>query len=195
MNEKELEKRNIAKEVKSRIESGEPKQKIREELSQKYKDKATISKQLETTPSIAMKTMHRLLNITLIALLGLVLVVDSVMLFMLYKLGKDVEIIVETCIALNVVLDLIFLWGAIRYMIEIYSWIACRAVISLVIVVASNMFFSPVLVFVSLGLAVFSFFIGLLLAVKLFPKRVPQTIDVPISETETIKKTIYVFPD
>ena len=40
MSEKDLEKRNIAKEVKSRIVNGEPKQKILEELSQKYKDKA-----------------------------------------------------------------------------------------------------------------------------------------------------------
>ena len=192
MSEKDLEKREIAKEVKSRIGSGEPKQKILEDLSQKYKDKATISKQLETTPSNAMKAKHRPLNITLIGLLSLVLVVDTVMLF---NLGKDEVIIVDISIALNVMLDLVFLWGAIRYMIEIYSWIACRAVISLVIVVASNMYFSPVLVFVSLGLAVFSFIVGLLLAVKLFPKRVPKTIEVPISEDETIKKTIYVFPD
>ena len=59
MSEKELEKRNIAKEVKSRIGRSDPKHKILGELSQKYKDKAIISKQLEITPSNAMKALHR----------------------------------------------------------------------------------------------------------------------------------------
>ena len=195
MNEKDLEKQNIAKEVKSRIENGEPKQKILEELSKKYKDKAAISKQLEITPSKAMKALHRPLNITLIALLGLALVVDSVMLYY-FKIGENM--IVDISTAVNVVLDLVFLWGAIRYIIEIYSWIACRAVSSLVIIVSTSMYYREVVsawIFVSLGLVILSFFIGLLLAVKLCPRRVPKIIEVPVSETETIKKTIYVFPD
>ena len=195
MKEKDLEKQEIAKEVKSRIKGGEPKQKILEELSQKYKDKATIMKQLEITPSNAMKIEHRLLNISLVVLLGLALIVDTIT---LNNFQKNEYLIVNATTAINVVLDFVFLLGALLYWIEIYSWIACRAVSSLVIIVSTSMYYRDMVsvwVYVSLGLVILSFIIGLLLAVRLCPRRVPKIIEVPISEDEKIKKTIYVFPD
>ncbi len=188
------EKTQIVGDVKSRINKGEPKQQILEELSQLYKDKVAIVKQLELTPSKVMKYKYRMYNYLLAALLLAALVLDIILLSRL-EWGDR---IVDINSALNVALDVVFLIGVLLYRIEIYSWIAARAVVTLITIMAAYTYYHQpvdVLAFISLALIVISFVLGLLLGVKLCPPRVPKTVEVNIDETEKINKTVYVFPD
>ena len=188
------EKREIRKDVKTRIGKGEPKQQIFEELSQLYKDKATIMKQLEVTPSKRMKYKYRMLNYLLAGLLLAALILD-VMLLLRLKWGSQ---IVDINSILNVVLDAVFVVGVLLFRIENYSWIASRAVISLISIMTLYAYYHQpidILIFISLSLIIASFVLGLLLGIKLCPQRVPKVIEVIIDETEKINKTIYVFPD
>jgi len=188
------EKKLIAKEVKTRIENGEPKQKILEELSQLYKDKVTIMKQLEKTPSKTMKYKCAVFNYTLANFLLVALILDIILLYRV-EWGSA---IIDINSALNVGLDVVFLVGVLLYRIEIYSWIASRALVTLLtIIVSLTYYYLPVdpLVYVSLALIIFSFVLGLYLSVKLFPPRVPKIIEVDIDGIEKINKTIYVFAD
>jgi hypothetical protein len=188
------EKKQIIEEVKSRISKGEPKQQILEELSHLYKDKVTIVKQLELTPSRVMKYKYRMHNYILAALLLAALVLDTILLFRLDWGNR----IVDVNSTLNVVLDVIFLIGILLHRIETYSWIAARAVVTLITIMAAYTYYHQsvdILLFISLALIVISFVLGLLLGVKLCPPRVPKTIEVDIDGTEKINKTIYVFPD
>jgi len=193
--EQASEKRQIVKHINARIDRGEPKQLILEELSQLYKDKVTIVRQLELTPSKAMKLKYRAFNYLLAALLLAVLVLDVLLLSML---EWGIWIIDITTI-LNVALDTVFLIGVLMFWIEIYSWIASSAVVTLITIIASLYYYefhdlNPI-VFVSLGLILVSLLLGLLLGVKLCPPRVPKIIEVDIDGTEKINKTVYVFPD
>jgi len=195
-NDLKEEKKQIVKEVKTRVERGEPKQQILEELSHVYKDKVTINEQLEKTPSKMMKYKYAVFNYTLANLLLVALVLDAILLF-----KADWQyLIVDGCAALNVGLDIIFLVGVLLYRTETYGWIASRAIVTLLIIIVSNYFLPPtesiqMLVYVSLALIVVSFVLGLFLGVKLCPPRVPKIIEVDIDGVEKINKTIYVFPD
>jgi hypothetical protein len=192
---KVIEKKRIKEDVKSRIGKGETKQLILEELSQLYKDKLTIVKQLETTPSRVMRYKYRLHNGLLAGLLLAALFLDVILLF---RLKWGTYRIIDIDSVLNVGLDATFLVGVLLCRIEIYSWIAARAVVTLITIMASYAYYlQPVdmLVFISLTLIVVSFVLGLLLCVKLCPPRIPKTIEVDIDGTEKINKTIYVFPD
>ena len=188
------EKELIKKDVKAHIRKCVPKQQILEELSQIYKDKVTIVKQLELTPSKIMKYKFRMLNYILAALLSIALVLDILLLLRL-KWGNW---IIDFNTMLNVVLDVVFVIGVLLFRIENYSWIAARAVVTLVTITVSFMYYHQpidILLFTSLNLIVASFFLGLLLGVKLCPPRVPKIIEVDVDGTEKISKTIYVFPD
>ncbi|MDR1172305.1 MAG: hypothetical protein LBL24_07625 [Bacteroidales bacterium] len=193
-NKQSTEKKQIIEDVKIRIDRGEPKQQILEELSQLYKDRVTIVKQLEVSPSKVMRYKYRMHNYLLAALLLAALVLDIISLSRL-EWGDR---IVDVNSALNVVLDVIFLIGVLSYRIEIYSWIAARAVVTLITIMAAYTYYHrpvEILIFISLALIVISFVLGLLLGVKLCPPRVPKTVEVDIDGTEKINKTIYVFPD
>ena len=188
------EKRKIKKDIKTRIGKGEPKQKILEELSQLYKDKATIMKQLEVTPSKVMKYECRMLNYLLAGLLLTAMILDSLLLLRL-EWGS---IIIDANSILNVVLDAVFLVGVLLFRIENYSWIAARAVVTLVTITVSYAYYHipiNILIFISFSLIVASFILGLLLGVKLCPQRIPKVVEVNIDGIEKINKTIYVFPD
>ena len=193
--EQASEKRQIISHVKARIARGEPKQLILEELSPLYKDKVTIVRQLELTPSNAMKSKYQMYNYLLAALLLSALVLDSILLF---RLSWD-KAVVDITTALNVILDAIFLIGVLMYRIEIYSWIASCAVVTLITLLTSLYYYDlqnvDPLLFFSLTLIVISFVLGLLLGVKLCPSRVPKNVQVDIDGTEKINKTVYVFPD
>jgi len=189
------EKKQIVKNVKVRIEKGEPKQQILEELSQLYKDKVTIMKQLETTPSKMMKYKYAVFNYTLANLLLVALILDVILLF---KAEWGGNMIVDFSTALNVVLDVVFLVGVLLYRTETYSWIASRALVTLLTIIVSLTYYYltvHVLVYISLVLIVISFVLGLFLGVKLCPPRIPKIIEVDIDGIEKINKTIYVFPD
>jgi len=191
-----IEKKQIVREVKERVEKGEPKQQILEELSHVYKDKVTIIKQLEKNPSKMMKYKYAVFNYTLANLLLAALILDTILLF-----KADWQFLIVDCFAaLNVGLDIVFLVGVLLYRTETYGWIASRAIVTLLIIIVSNYFLPPhssvqVLVYVSLALIVISFVLGLFLGVKLCPPRVPKIIEVDIDGVEKINKTIYVFPD
>jgi len=189
------EKKQIIKHVKARIDRGEPKQLILEELSQLFKDKVTIMRQLELTPSKAMKNKYQVYNYLLAALLLSAFVFDAML---LYKLNWG-KTIIDVTTALNVALDAVFLVGVLLYRIEIYSWIASSAVVTLITLLTSLYYYElrdidPML-YISLTLTVISFILGLLLGVKLCPQRVPKNIEIDIDGTEKINKTVYVFPD
>ena len=193
--EQELEKTQIKKHIKVRIERGDPKQQILDELSRLYKDHVTIVKQLEQTPSKAMKRKYMAHNYLLAALLLGALVLDSILLIRL-EWGK---LIIDVTTALNVLLSFVFFIGVLLYRIEIYSWIASCGVVRLITIMASLYYYnlsaiSP-LSFISLGVIVISFLLGLFLGVKLCPQRVPKIIEVDVDGVEKIKKTIHVFPD
>jgi hypothetical protein len=193
--EQALEKRQIVKHVKARIDRGDPKQMVLEELSHLYKDKASIVRQLELTPSKAMKSKYMIYNCLLASLLLAAFVLDSILLFNL-NWGKA---IIDFTTAANVLLDAAFLVGVLLYRIEIYSWIASCAVVTLITLLSSLYYYEfrdiDPLLFISLTLIVISFVLGLFLGVKLCPPRVPKNIEVDIDGVEKITKTIYVFPD
>ena len=199
--EKAIEKRQIIKHINARLDRGEPKQQILEELSQLYKDKVTIMKRLESTPSKIMKYKYRTYNYLLAALLLAALVFDVVLLSQIeWEFGKwTIKWIIDFNAALSVVLDSVFLVGVLLYRIETYSWIASRALVSLITIMVSFYHFGvqsvDPLFYASLTLIVFTFIFGLLLSVKLCPSRVPKVIEVDIDGIEKINKTIYVFPD
>jgi len=188
------EKRQIIKHVKVRIDRGEPKQLILEELSQLYKDKVTIVRQLELTPSRAMKAKYKIYNYLLAALLLSAFVLNAILLT-----GLKGIMLIDVTTALNVVLDVVFLIGVLLYRIEIYSWIASCAVVTLITLLSSLYYYElrniDPLLFISLAMVVISFILGLLLGVKLCPPRVPKNIEIDIDGTEKICKTVYVFPD
>jgi len=189
------EKKQIKKAVKTRINKGEPKQQILEELSQLFKDKATIVKQLELTPSVVMKYKYRMFNYMLAGLLVAAMVLDIIIISEL----KWEYPIIDYSSVLNIILDVVFLIGVLMYRIESYSWVASRAVVSLITIMVSLYYYTlneiHILIFVSLALIVVFFFLGMLLGVKLCPPRVPKIIEVDIDGTEKINKTVYVFPD
>ena len=193
--EQASEKKQIIKHVKARIDRGEPKQLILEELSQLFKDKVTIVRQLELTPSKAMKSKYQVYNYLLAGLLLSAFVLDTTLLFKL-NWGK---LIIDYTTALNVALDAVFVIGVLLYRIEIYSWIASCAVVTLITLLTSLYYYDlrdiDPLLFISLSIIVISFILGLLLGVKLCPQRVPKNVEVDIDGTEKINKTVYVFPD
>jgi len=205
------EKKQIKLDVKYRIKRGEPKQQILEDLSPLYKDKAYLVRQIETTPSKAMKAKNGIYNYILAVFLFAALVIDVILIFKLDKSNWTTAspglLVLNYTIAISVVLDTIFLIGVFMYRIEIYSWIASRALVTLLTVILSFGYFGAMLrdanidpliytlVYVTLGLIVISFFLGMFLGVKMCPSRVPKIIEVEIDENEKIKKTIYVFPD
>ena len=191
-----IERKQIAKEVKTRIEKGEPKQQILEELSHVYKDKVTIIKHLEKTPSKAMKYKYAVYNYTLANLLLVALILDVILLSK--TSWTEMNVIIDFSTALSVGLDIVFVVGVMLYRTDIYSWIASRAIVTLLIILVSLTYYYlaiHVLVYVSLGLIVISLVLGLFLGVKLCPPRVPKIIEVDIDGVEKINKTIYVFPD
>jgi hypothetical protein len=196
-----LEKKQIKQHVNARIERGEPKQQILEELSHLYKDSVTIVRLLEQTPSKLLKSKCRLYNYLLSVLLLAALALDSVA-FSAFDWEKGYWIIAINS-GLNVVLDAVFLVGVLLYRIETYSWIATRAIFTVTLILISYYYHNSFqvggmggwVVFVSLTLIIISFVLGLFLGVKLCPQRVPKIIEIDIDGVEKIKKTIYVFPD
>ena len=197
--EQALEKKQIVKHVKARIERGDPKQLILEELSHLYKDKVTVVKQLEMTPSKVMKRKYRMLNFLLAALLLTALVLHSILFVNLFVNLQWGKWIIDFTAGLNVVLDVVFLIGVLLYRIEIYSWIASCALVTLITLISSLYYYeiqeiSPLL-FISLCLILISFVLGLFLGVKLCPPRIPKTVEIDVDGTEKINKTVYVFSD
>jgi len=194
--EQAFEKKQIKKDVKAWIAKGKPKQQILEELSLLYKDRATISRQLESTPSKMMKHRYRCFNYMLAGLLLVATVLDIII---LTHLKWGMYPFLDFNYTTSVVLDAVFLVGVLLYRIESYSWIASRAVVSLITIVVTSYYQSfaeiDILIFISFTLIVAFLFLGLLLGVKLCPQRVPKVIDLDVHGTEKIKKTIYVFPD
>ena len=193
--EQALEKRQIKEHVKVRLEKGEPKQQILEEMSQLYRDRVTIVKLLEQTPSKVMRHKFRMHNYGLAVLLAFVLVLDTILFFQL-TWGT---LVIDFTIALNIALSVVFLTGVLLFRIEIYSWIASSAVVTLITLIAWFYYhgihdINPLL-YVSLSLIVISFILGLLLGVQLCPSRVPKSIEVDVDGIEKITKTVYVFPD
>ncbi len=192
--EQAKEKKKIKKEVNCRLGRGEPKQMILEEMSQEHKDKITIVKLLEATPSKFMKQKYMMHKHLLTVLLLAALVLDTVSLFRL-EWGN---VIIDFFTCLNVAIDLVLLVGTIAYRIETFSWIAARGIISLIQIVITHLYYHlpiDVLTLVVLGLVVISFLLGLFLSIKLCPPRIPKTIEVDIDGNEKINKTVYVFPD
>ena len=191
-----LEKRNIKKEIKMRIDKGIPKQQILEELSFLYKDKMPVLKQLELTPSKMMKQKYRLFNYMLAGLLLAATILDIII---LKNLKWGMYPILDVFYTLNVVLDAVFLVGVFLYRIESYSWVASRAVVSLLTITVTLYYQSfsdlNMLIFISLTLIVVFLVLGLLLGVKLCPQRVPKIIELDVNGTEKVNKTIYVFTD
>jgi len=190
--EQALEKEKIVKLVKERIDKGEPKQAILEDLSKQFKDKVTIVRQLELTPSKAMKDKYRTHNYVLAGLMLAALVLHGILLF---RLDWN-NLITDFATVLIVLMDVVFLVGLLMYRSEIYSWIAACAVVTLITILAL-MYYKALesLWFVSLAVVVVSCILGLLLGVKLSPPRVPKIIEVDIDGTEKVKKTVYVFAD
>ncbi len=187
------EKKQIKEEVLTRINQKIPKQQILEELSPKYKDKITIIKQLENTPSVAMKKKYFKLNYILAGLLFLALIMDVLSAF-----RSNWIYWIQYVVYLNMILDVVLCIGTALYRIETYSWIAARGIVSILQIIITNAYFRhPVdmTTLISLGLIIISFFLGLYLGVRLCPPRVPKKIEVTIDENEKIQKTIYVFPD
>ena len=192
-----LEKKQIIDHVKARIDRGEPKQLILEEMTQLYKDKMTIVRTLEVTPSKAMRQKYKPLNFLLVGLLMAVLVLNVILLFKVQWMITP--IIIKFTTALNVALNACFLYFVWTYRIEVYSWISSCALITLVTLTSSLYYYefqeiSPLL-FISILLILVCFVLGLMLGVKLCPPRVPKIIEVDIDGTEKINKTIYVFGD
>ena len=196
LKEKAFEKRLIKKAIKEWIDMGKPKQQILEDLSLLYKDKVTILKQLEFTPSKVMKHKYRLFNYMLAVLLLAATILDVII---LKNLNWGKHSILDVNYALSVALDAIFLVGVLLYRIEIYSWVASRAVVSLVTIMVTLYYqsFAEInsLIFISLTLIVVFFILGLFLGIKLCPPRVPKVIEVPVNGTEKINKIVYVFQD
>jgi len=187
------EKKQIRKDVKSLVDKGESKQQILEDLSHLYKDKITLMKQLETTPSRIMKYKFRIYNYILASLLLVVLVLDVITISRLHweVLVIDIDLIV------NVVLDVVFLVSVLLFKTETYTWIAVRAAVTLLTITTAHTAYDQIdmLVFVSLILIVVSFVLGMMLSVRLCPPRVPKTVEVNVGKNQKINKTIYVFPD
>ena len=194
--EQAFEKRKIKKHVKECIAEGKPKQQILEDLSLLYKDKNTIIRQLELTPST--KTIHkyRWLNYLLASLLLAATILDIII---ISNMSWGMPPVLVFHYGLCVALDAIFLVGVLLYWIESYSWVASRAVVSLTLIAVTAYYQSlndvHVLIFISFGLIITFFVLGLLLCVKLCPPRVPKFIELEVDESEKINKTKYVFPD
>ena len=198
------EKKQIKLDVKYRIQRGEPKQQIFEDLSQLYKDKATLVRTIEITPSKAMKAKYGTYNYLLAVLLFAALVFDFILVFkldyesMLRFQWNYGDWVVNANILISVVLDAVFFVGVLMYRIDTYSWIASRALVTLLTIFVSFGYFGihvDTMVYISLGLILISLILGLFLGVKLCPSRVPKIIEVDIDGVEKINKTIYVFPD
>ena len=195
MSDKDLEKKMIKDAVKMRIGKGEPKQKILEDLSMKYKDIITIVRQLEKTPSIERKRKYLPQNIILSFLLLTALGIDTITLI---QLDRNVINIILGFSILNVVLDVIFLYGVKTFKIEVYSWIASRAVVTLIMIVISYAYYYQAvhyLVYVSLGLVTCSLIFGLYLSTQLCPRRIPTYKEVSVDGQEKVVKRIFIFPD
>ena len=190
--EQTSEKKQIVKLIKERIDKGESKQAILEVLSKQCKDKATIMRQLEITPSKAMRDKYRIHNYLLAGMMLAALVLHSILLFRLDWENK----ITDIATLLIVFLDVVFLIGLLMYKIEIYSWIAACAVVTLITILVL-LYYNALesLWFVSLAVVVVTCILGLLLGVKLFPPRIPKIIEIEIDGTEKVKKTVYVFAD
>ena len=197
----------IKNEIRRRVGSGEPKQSILDDISKKYKKNMAIIKMLESTPSIAMKKKYYYHNIGVFILLFAIFVLDSIISAKFFfpewlnapkLIYNDFEkYIIMTVNLINIALDVMLLIGADLYRMETYSWIAVRALISLVQIITVNVasrLNTDSLIYFTLVLLVASFVAGMFMGVKLSPRRVPKTIEVEI-ENEKIKKTIYVFPD
>ena len=132
-----------------------------------------------------------ILGILLITTLGM----DTITLI---RFDKSVVNIILYFSILNVVLDVLFLYGVKTYKMEVYSWIASRAVVSLIMIIMSYAYYFQAvhyLVYVSFGLVTVSFILGLFLAVRLCPRRVPTYKEVSVNGYDKVVKRIYVFPD
>jgi hypothetical protein len=189
------------------VGNGEPKQKILEDLLKKYRENMFIIKTLESTPSVTMKKKYFYCNVAVFVLLLSIFVFDLLLLAKLFfpdwfsladsDYAVELEFLNVFFVLFNLLLDILLLIGIALYRMEAYSWIAARAVFSLLQIIAVNAvyhFIDP-LSYYTLGLLLVSFIAGLFMSVKLSPRRIPKTIELVNSENETIKKTIYVFPD
>ena len=195
MNEKGAEKRYLAKEVKMMIAEGEPKEKILEELSERFKDQVMVMKILENTPSKVKREIYGTMNMMLLLLLILTMVADIVMIF---DTGAERKMIfVNLCTSVSIVLDVIFIVAVLRYKVELYLWIFSRAFVSMIIAIVLYIHDSQYvdrMVYVAFGLTVFSTALGMWLAGKLCPKRVPKKVTLS-NGRENIISMIYVYPD
>lgn len=199
------EKKQIKLDVKYRIQRGEPKQQIFEDLSPLYRDKATLVRTIEITPSKAMKAQYGMFNYLLAVLLFAALVLDFILVFkldyenMLKFQWNYGDWVVNSNILISVILDAVFFVGVLMYRIDTYSWIASRALVTILTIVLTFAYFFgthvDMLVYISLGLILVSLILGLFLGVKLCPSRVPKIVEIDIDGVEKINKTIYVFPD
>jgi hypothetical protein len=163
---------------------------------------------LENAPSIAMKKKYYHYNIGVFILLLAIFAFDSIIMAIFFfpewfhapvlQYSYFERYVILIADAINMTADIALLIGVGLYKMETYSWIAVRAVLSLLQIVAVNVSShhdTDGLVYLTFGLLVISFFAGLFMSIKLSPRRVPKIIDVVVDENEKIKKTIYVFPD
>jgi hypothetical protein len=206
------EKQQIRLDVKYRIQRGEPKQLILEDLAPLYKDKATLVRTIESTPSKAMKAKYGIYNWILAALLLAAFVLDIILVI---KESENLtkwemlngQFVINFNTIISVVLDAVFLIGVLRIRTDIYSWISTRALITLIAILVTVTYHDAgisgihILLWIAFGLILISFFLGMFLGVKMCPRRVPKEIEVEVpklSEEEgfdKIRKTIYVYPD
>ena len=191
----ENEKKQIKLDVKYRLERGELKQQILEDLSHLYKDKVTLMRQIEINPSKTAKEKYGIYNYLLSFLLLALLILDMVLLF---RVEKSEPLSLYRIVILNtlvcIILDAVFFAGVWTFHIELYNWIATRALVSLLTLIISMGHFHT-LAYISLFLTVVAFALGLWLCVKLCPPRIPKIIEVNVDGIEKINKTIYVYPD
>ena len=197
--EKISEKERIKLDVKYRLRRGEKKQQILEELSQLYKDKVTLVRQIEITPSKTAKSKYGILNFLLAALLIAVFVLDILLIIKIEKRLESGNGIIIFNTIISIVLDLFFIVSILSYRIELYSWIAARAFVTLITIIILLGYFQVSVhpfIYLSLVMVITSFIFGLWLGIKkLCPPRVPKIIEIDIDGIEKIKKTILVYPD
>ena len=196
---KVTEKKQIKLDVKNRIERGEPKQQILEELSHLYKNKVTLVRQIEITPSKATRAKYAKYNYLLAFLLSAALVLDVILVLATDKsLGTGNTVIIVNNI-ISIILDLIFIVGVLSFHIPIYGWIASRALFTLLTIIVSSGYFHVAIhpvIYLSLSFIIVSFMLGLWLGIKkLCPPRIPKIIEIDVDGLEKIKKTILVYPD
>jgi hypothetical protein len=199
--EKTSQKKQIRLDIKYRIDRGEPKQQIIEDLSFLYKDKRSIARQIDSIPSKAMKEKYWIFNYILASFLLAALIMDILLFFRLdwgwLNTRAWWQLTIHFNVIISLVLDSLFFVSVLMYRINMYSWIVVRALTTMVVFLVAYIDNNPLLadkfLLIPFGLILLSFVVGLLLSWKLCPPRIPKIIEVDIDGVEKIKKTILYY--